>query len=100
MALGIRVTSDARKQIREANDWWVENRPAARDLVRTELERAFLLISSQPSLAPPALDPGLEQVRRLHLYRIGYSLYYRLATDGSVQVLGLWHTSRGSGAQV
>ena len=42
---------------------------------RTELERAFLLISSQPSLAPPALDPGLEQVRRLHLYRIGYYLY-------------------------
>ena len=96
MALGIRVTSDARRQIREANDWWVENRAAAPHLVRAELERAFLLISSQPRVGSPALDPGFEQVRRIHLYRIGYHLYYRIAADGAVQVLGLWHTSRGA----
>ena len=96
MALGIRVTSDARKQIREANDWWDKNRPSAPHLVRLELERAFLLISSQPRIGSPALDSGLEQVRRIHLYRIGYHLYYQSTAASSVQVLGLWHSSRGA----
>ncbi len=100
MALGIRVTSDARKQIREANDWWVENRRSAPDLVRTELERAFLLISSQPDVGSPALDSGLESVRRVHLYRIRHYLYYRVAGGGTIQIVALWHTSRGSAAQL
>lgn len=100
MALGIRVTSDARKQIREANDWWRENRRSAPDLVRTELERAFLLISSQPDVGSPALDPGLESVRRVHLYRIRNYLYCRVAGDGTIQIVALWHTSRGSTAQL
>ena len=100
MKTGIRVTPDARRQIREANGWWIENRSSAPDQVRAELERAFRLISAQPRVGSPALDPGFEKVRRIHLYRIGYYLYYRIADDRAVQVLGLWHTSRGSGPEL
>jgi plasmid stabilization system protein ParE len=35
-------------------------------------------------------------VRRLVLYKIRYYLYYRLSGD-TVDVLALWHTSRGEG---
>lgn len=100
MRRGISVTPEARKQIREANAWWVENRSAAPHLVRTELERTFFLISSQPRVGSPALDQGLEQIRRVLLYRIGYHLYYRIAPDSTVLVLGLWHTSRGTAPQL
>jgi len=46
------------------------------------------------------LDPGLESVRRVHLYRIRHFLYYRVAGDGTIQIVALWHTSRGSTAQL
>ncbi|MBP9144466.1 MAG: type II toxin-antitoxin system RelE/ParE family toxin [Thermoanaerobaculia bacterium] len=95
MERGLRVTPEAKKQIRDANAWWVANRSAAPHLIRTELERAFLLITSQPRVGSPALDPDLDPVRRILLYRIGYHLYYRIALDSTVHVLGLWHTSRG-----
>jgi len=36
----------------------------------------------------------LEGIRRLHLARIRYYLYYRVASEPAVEVLAFWHTSR------
>jgi hypothetical protein len=38
-------------------------------------------------------------VKRVHLARVHYHLYYRVRGE-EVQVLALWHTSRGTGPQI
>ena len=45
------------------------------------------------ALVDPADLPG---VRRVLLARVRYHLYYRLRTNGSVDVVACWHTSRGA----
>ncbi len=94
MRLRLRVTSDAEREIRKAASWWRRHRPAAPSLFRDELARGFDLITTEPGLGAPCLDVELPGVRRLHLYRVHYYLYYR-TVDDAAEVLGLWHTSRG-----
>jgi plasmid stabilization system protein ParE len=47
-------------------------------------------------VAPNVNKPG---VRRFHLSRIHYQLYYRLDAD-VVEVLALWHDARGSAPEL
>lgn len=96
LRLRLLVVEEAERQIRAAAAWWRENRPAALGLLRQELTRGFELITSQPGLGPRALDTDLQNVRRVHLYRIGYYLYYQVRDD-TIEVLALWHDSRGEG---
>jgi plasmid stabilization system protein ParE len=95
--LRLLVAANAERQIREAARWWYENRPAARTLLRQELTRGFELITTQPGVGTEALDVALPGLRRLHLFRVRYHLYYRVKEEDSVEVLALWHTSRGEG---
>ncbi len=42
-----------------------------------------------------ATNVQLPRVRRLHLHRVHYYLYYRIQANRTVvEVLSLWHTSR------
>jgi len=94
--LPLEVTSLAARQIRDAQAWWHENRPAARDAVSQELERAFSLITSQPGAGGRANDVEVPGVRRVSLPKIKYQLYYRVLSDPDrIQVVALWHTRRG-----
>lgn len=95
----IEVTARAARHIREAARWWQEHRAEAPDAIREELERAFDLISLFPGVGAAARNPQLQGVRRLHLSRVHYDLYYR-PHRSSVQVLAFWHSSRGSGPAV
>jgi plasmid stabilization system protein ParE len=92
--LRLHVVPDAERQIRRAATWWRANRPAARGLFQSELRRGFDLVTTQPDIGPPALDAELTGVRRIHLYRIHYYLYYQVEGD-AIEILALWHTSRG-----
>lgn len=61
-----------------------------------ELQRGFELITTQPHLGSPSLGMRTEGIRRVHLGRIHYYLYYRVKDEQqAVEVLALWHTSRG-----
>jgi plasmid stabilization system protein ParE len=94
----IRVVRSAADQIVEASVWWNTNRPKAPGAFREEIERALELISAQPHIGARATNAKLAGVRRIHLSRIHYYLYYRVReTPKAVDVLALWHTSRGSG---
>jgi plasmid stabilization system protein ParE len=96
--LAIVVTDVAKAQILTAEEWWRLNRPKAPDAIREELERASALIAAQPGLGSTARDPDLAGVRRLHLARVRYDIYYRVNQDlERVEVLAFWHASRGSG---
>lgn len=81
-------------QIEEAAILWAENRPSAPRAIEEELERAFALLAIQPALGARAKNERLAGVRRIHLSRIHYHLYYRVSAE-AVDVLTFWHTSRG-----
>ncbi|MCC6197722.1 MAG: type II toxin-antitoxin system RelE/ParE family toxin [Burkholderiales bacterium] len=92
----VRVTKRAQTQIDRAAQWWDENRDLAPDAFDDDLAKAFLLLSAEPRVGTPVPNARIEGVRRLHLGRIRYHLYYRVR-GGHVEVLALWHTSRGVG---
>ncbi|MBA3505210.1 MAG: type II toxin-antitoxin system RelE/ParE family toxin [Betaproteobacteria bacterium] len=94
--MDVRVTKRARAQIDRAAQWWDENRDVVPEAFDEDLAKAFSLLSTEPGVGAPVLDARVEGVRRLHLARIRYHLYYRLR-GGYVEVLALWHTSRGGG---
>jgi plasmid stabilization system protein ParE len=94
--LPIRLARRAERQISEVFEWWQQNRPDAPDAVREEIARAIGLISSQPRVGGRAVRTKLPNIRRFHLVRIRYDLYYRI-TSSAIEVLAFWHSSRGSG---
>lgn len=93
--LPVRLTRRAAAQIEEAARWWTENRPSAPQAIAEELAHAYSLIAAQPRIGAAARSRRLAGVRRLHLDRIRYHLYYREA-DGAIEILAFWHASRGT----
>jgi plasmid stabilization system protein ParE len=93
--LPVRIVSSAARAIAEAAQWWSENRPKDPRAFVADLESALLLIASHPGIGAKARNVKLEGVRRVHLARIHYHLYYRVTSEPSIEVLALWHTSRG-----
>jgi plasmid stabilization system protein ParE len=95
----VRVTKRADAHIDRAAAWWEENRQLAPTALKEELDEAFSLLSVQPAIGAPALNVKTKGVRRIHLARVHYYLYYRVRGD-EVQILALWHTSRGVGPMI
>ena len=95
----IRVTKRADAHIEQAATWWEQNRPLAPGALDEELAEAFALLLSQPAIGAPALNARTKGVRRVHLARVHYHLYYRVHGE-QIDVLALWHTSRGTPAAV
>ena len=94
--LPVRLTALAADHIRRAEDWWRQNRQAAPNAVRIELQRAFPLIATYPNIGSRATNVKLPSVRRIYLRTIKYYLYYHLiAEENCVEVVALWHKSRG-----
>jgi len=91
--LRIKITRSAAAQIDDAAGWWAQNRQFAPGAIQEELERSFSLLSIQPGIGARARNAKLAGVRRLHLSRIHYYLYYRVSAD-AVEILAFWHTSR------
>jgi plasmid stabilization system protein ParE len=95
--LDIGISDLAKAQIRTAEDWWRLKRPKAPNAIREELERAASIISVQPEIGARARNASLSGVRRLHLARVRYYVYYWLLTDPErIEILAFWHESRGS----
>ncbi len=92
----VRITKRAQTQIDRAAQWWDENRDLAPELFDEDLAEAFLLLGAQPRVGVPVLRTRAHGVRRLHLARVRYHLYYRIRGD-RVEILALWHARRGSG---
>ena len=96
--LCVKIVRRAAREIAEACEWWLANRPAAPDALEEELRRGLALIAQQPDIGARARNAKLAGVRRVHLSRIRYHLYYRVGKSSKVvEVLAFWHASRGSG---
>jgi plasmid stabilization system protein ParE len=92
----VRITRRAQREALEAAAWWRANRPDAPTVFAEELIRAFELLSLYPGIGAQARNTRLMGVRRIHLARLRYDLYYR-ADESKVEMLALWHSSRGVG---
>jgi plasmid stabilization system protein ParE len=94
--LEIDISDLAKGQIGTAEAWWRLNRPKAPNAIREELERAASIISLQPEIGARAVNVYLPGVRRLHLARVRYHVYYWIRTDPErIELLAFWHESRG-----
>ena len=91
----VRVTKRAQAQIDRAATWWDDNRSLAPAAFDEDLSEAFSLMAVEPGIGVPVTNTRTPGVRRLHLARIHYFLYYRVHGE-EVQVLRILHTSRGS----
>jgi plasmid stabilization system protein ParE len=95
LKLRLLVVPTAQRHIRAAKQWWTKNRPAAPDLLSEELENALELIATHPHIGSPAPNVKATGVRRFHLARTHYHLYYRPQPD-VIEVLAFWHVRRGA----
>ena len=94
MTLRVKVSSRAAAQIRKAAEWWAENRPAAPGAVRNDIGEALALLAQHPGVGEPYQGARTKGVRRLLVARIRYFIYYRATVD-TLEVLAVWHVSRG-----
>jgi len=95
-ALQLDITDQAEQHILAATAWWSQHRRAAPGAVLEDLDHTLELLRVQPELGARASKARLAGVRRVTLPRIRYVLYYRVIGD-VLQVLALWHASRGAG---
>jgi plasmid stabilization system protein ParE len=96
-ALDVELSQIARQQVRAASKWWRINRTKAPNAVREELERVSALIAFQPSIGALATDVDLPGVRRVHIDRIHYYIYYRVVGRPEyIEILSFWSSLRGS----
>ncbi len=65
-------------------------------MLRDELEDAYALITALPFAGEAVSHSRITGLRRVLLGRTQYHLYYVVSDDeGVIEVLALWHTSRG-----
>jgi len=94
--VAVSFTRRAEKQVEDASAWWRENRTKAPDAFADDLEQALDLIARQPYTGT-IVESLRTSARRVYLARTGYYLYYRVrgVAPRAVQVLAVWHSSRG-----
>jgi plasmid stabilization system protein ParE len=98
VGLPVVFTRRAARQVEAAAEWWRANRTAAPGALRDDLAAATGLVGEQPASGTPVVSRRYPGLRRIHLARLGYHLYYRLAPRlRQVQVVAFWHSRRGSG---
>jgi plasmid stabilization system protein ParE len=94
MAHRVKVSARAALQMHKAAEWWAENRPAAPGAIRTDIGEALALLAEQPGIGAFYEGARAKGVRRLLVGRIRYFIYYRVTSD-TIEVLAVWHVSRG-----
>lgn len=66
-------------------------------MLSNELESAYILLRDLPFAGEEVPLSPIDGVRRVLLGRTQYHLYYVVSeADSVIEVLALWHTSRGS----
>ncbi len=94
MTLRVKISARAASHVRRIAEWWAEHRPAAPGAVRTDIGDALALLAEQPGIGAVHEGGRTQGVRRLLVGRIRYFIYYR-ATHDTLEVLAVWHVSRG-----
>jgi plasmid stabilization system protein ParE len=96
VTLRVSTTPEADAQVRAIDEWWRENRLAARDLFLRELAAAFETMAHTPLLGRVYRQSPVPGTRRILLKRCRYHVYY-VVHAGEITVLAVWHAGRGAG---
>ena len=101
VALELHISRRAAREIeRVVKRWavnrWAVNRPAAPGAVRQDFEAALALLLVQNDIGSKVLQASSPDVRRFHVDRIRYRVYYRVRGK-RLEVVSIWHASRSSG---
>ncbi len=99
MALELFISRRAAREIGRVAEWWAGNRQAAPGAVRKDLEAAFALLLEQPGMGAAVREASSPDIRHFHVDRTRYWVYYRVR-GGRLEVVSVWHSSRGSGPAV
>ncbi|MEA2570022.1 MAG: toxin ParE1/3/4 [Acidobacteriota bacterium] len=91
--LRLRFLTPAWRQLRAAAQWRRKHRDKAPDAFDDDLAEGFLLIRREPGVGVPVRFGRRRDVRKLHLERIRYDVYYRVVRD-EVRILAIRHSSR------
>lgn len=96
--LPVRITPRAKRHIAQAVKWWAENRDKAPSALIEDLEEAYLQIATFAGIGAKEGVATARRERRILLPRVRYHLYYRVVgtPPRRVEVLALWHASRGA----
>ena len=93
MILKLRITVRAADEVDRADTWWRENRLAAPEAIREDLERTLKLLILQPGIGQRVMNARLAGVRRIHIDRVHHHVYYRVQGNELV-VLRFWPSQR------
>jgi plasmid stabilization system protein ParE len=88
------VTPRAQRQILRALRWWARNRDKAPEGLEEDWVEALALVGDSPHVGKFSSRQRLGIVRRVELDRSRYYLFYRINTNGDIDILQLWHASR------
>jgi plasmid stabilization system protein ParE len=99
VTLELHVSRRAGAEIERIVKWWAENRPAAPGAVRKDLKAALELLLEQPDLGSKVEQASSAGIRRFHLDRVHYWVYYRVRAN-RLEVVSVWHSSRSAGPAV
>lgn len=93
----VEFSPEADREADAGQEWWFAHRDKAPALFAKELERAVRKLSRTPFAGEVVDTPGLEfEVRYVAMRKTRFRVYYRVnREDRVVQVLRLWHMSRG-----
>ena len=93
----VRFERQAASDYERALAWWRENRTKAPDALKSDVGEAIRLLRKHGSvIGTPLRNAPLAGVRRLHLDRVRYHLYFNvIESKREVVVLAIWHASRG-----
>ena len=91
----VRFTETASQHVDRERTWWLANRDY-RELFETELESAVRILALLPGAGAPYSHPGVADLRRLYLRKLGCHLYYTF-NDDEVIVRALWGARRERG---
>jgi plasmid stabilization system protein ParE len=93
VSLKLRITARAADEIERADSWWRENRLAAPDAIREDLERTLKLLMLQPGIGQRIINTRLAGARRIHIDRVHHHVYYRVQ-GAELVVLRFWPSQR------
>ena len=97
MSHRVRLTLPAEVQGMEISDWWDANRPKAPGLFDEEMAKALDFLSGAPH-SGVQLRGRRRGLRRIVLHKTRYYVYYRVYEAArEVEVVAIWHTSKGKG---
>jgi plasmid stabilization system protein ParE len=90
----IRISTPAAAQIDVASVWWRKHRVKAPDAFDEDVDDALQFLRTEPGVGSPVRARQFG-VRRLWLDRIRYFIYYREVEPDIIEILAVWHGSRG-----